>query len=221
MVCREVWSASTMEPSDAPSPIETGSEHDLRRAVRWSVASVLWTAVASSVAIAGGVVAGSLLLVVFGAVGVLDAAGSTVLALHFRHALHHERISERRERQALIAIAAGMALIAIATTIQSIHRLVSSDHDTQFSVAGTAVAAASIVALSVLATGKRRIAARIGSRALLADSHVSTMGAVLALCTSVGTVATSLLDWWWLDPVASLVVAFVALAVCIGHVRDG
>jgi divalent metal cation (Fe/Co/Zn/Cd) transporter len=189
--------------------------------VHWSIASVAWTAVASTVAIVGGIAAHSLLLVVFGAVGVLDAAGSTVLAFHFRHALHHERISERRERQALVAIAAGMALIALATSVQSVHRLVSGSHDSEFSIVGTSVAAASIVALSVLATGKRRIARRVGSRALLADSHVSAMGAVLAVCTSVGTIATNALDWWWLDPVASLVVAFVALAVSVGHVREG
>ena len=180
----------------------------------------MWTAIASTAAVIGGVVAGSLLLVVFGAVGALDGAGSIVLALHFRHALHHERISERRERQALIAIAAGMALIATATTIQSISRLANGDHETQFSVIGTAMAAASIVALSVLSTGKRRIAARVGSRALLADGHVSAMGAVLAFCTSVGTVVTNAFGWWWLDPIASLPVAFVALAVSIGHLRE-
>ena len=210
-----------MQPLHASSSIESGSDHDLRRAVRWSVASVVWTAIASSVAIVGGILAGTLLLVVFGAVGVLDGAGSIVLALHFRHALHHERISERRERQALVAIAVGMAVIALATTAQSVHRLVAGHHDTQFSVVGTSVAVVSIGVLAVLATGKRRIASRIGSRALLADSHVSAMGAVLAACTSVGTIATYTLDWWWLDPIASLAVALAALAVSIGHVREG
>ena len=208
-----------MQPLDAHSSIEP-DEHDLRRAILWSVASVVWTAVASSIAIVGGVVAHTMLLVVFGAVGALDGAGSTVLALHFRHALQHERISERRERQALVAIAAGMALIAIATTVQSVQRLISENHDTHFSIIGTAVAAASIVALSVLAAGKARIAARIGSRALLADSHVSAMGAVLAICTSMGTIATHAFDWWWLDPIASLLVAFVALGVSLWHLRD-
>src|SRR4051794_30001379 len=150
-----------MQPRDPSASIEPGTEDDLRRAVRWSIASVAWTAVASSVAIVGGIAAHSLLLVVFGAVGVLDAAGSMVLAFHFRHALHHERISERRERQALVAIAAGMALIALATTVQSVQRLVTSEHGTDFSVVGTAVAAVSIPALAVLAAGKHRLPARI------------------------------------------------------------
>jgi len=202
---------------DAPTSIDD----TLRSAVRWSVASVAWTAVASTIAIVGGVIAHSLLLVVFGAVGALDGAGSIVLALHFRHALRHERISERHERRALIAIATGMALIAVATTIQSVQRLINANHDTHFSVIGTAVAAASIVALSVLAAGKSRIAGRIGSRARLADSHVSAMGAVLAACTSLGTVATNAFDWWWLDPIASLVVSFVALGVSVSHLREG
>jgi divalent metal cation (Fe/Co/Zn/Cd) transporter len=190
----------------------------LPRALWWSIASVAWTVCGSTAAIVSGVAVGSLLLVVFGAVGLLDAVGSIVLIEHFRHALHHETISEERERRALLAIASGMAVIAVATTIESSHRLVSRNTG-EFSAVGTAVAAASIVALAILGAGKLRIGARIDSRALVADGHVSMMGSVLAVCTCVGTIATSALDWWWLDPAASLVVAFVAVGVAASHLR--
>ena len=181
---------------------------------------MVWTVAASTVAIGSGVTAGSLLLVVFGSIGALDAAGSLVLVQHFRHALRHETISVARERRALLVIASGMAAIAVATAVESVHRLARHGASTEFSAVGTGVAGASIVALAVLATGKHRIGGRAGSRALLADSQVSMLGAVLAACTCAGTVASDVLGWWWLDPSGSLVVALVAAGFAVGHLRQ-
>ena len=181
---------------------------------------MVWTVAASTVAIVSGVTAGSLLLVVFGSIGALDAAGSIVLVQHFRHALHHEAISIVRERRALLVIASGMATIALATAVESVHRLARHGASTELSAVGTGVAGASIVVLAVLATGKHRIGGRVGSRALLADSQVSMLGAVLAACTCAGTVASDVFGWWWLDPSGSLVVALVAAGFAIGHLRQ-
>src|SRR4029077_13947867 len=75
-------------------------EH-LRAAFRVSVVSVAWTVSASAIAIVSGIVARALVLVVFGLTGVLDAAGSWTLALHFRHAIKHETVSLAREELAL------------------------------------------------------------------------------------------------------------------------
>jgi divalent metal cation (Fe/Co/Zn/Cd) transporter len=195
------------------------SETDLRTALHWSMASVVWTVAASTAAVVAGITAGSLLLVVFGSIGALDAAGSVVLVLHFRHALHHEAISGVREHRALLVIASGMAAIALATAVESVHRLARHGASTEFSAVGTGVAGASIVVLAVLATAKHRIGDRVGSRALVADSQVSGLGAVLALCTCAGTAASDAFDWWWLDPAGSLVVALIAVGFGFGHLR--
>ena len=82
-------------PNNVPS-----AEH-LRAAFRVSVLSVAWTVAASATAIVSGFVAHALVLVVFGLTGVLDAAGSWTLSLHFRHALKHETVSVAREELAL------------------------------------------------------------------------------------------------------------------------
>lgn len=174
--------------------------------------------IASATAIASGLAAASLLLVVFGAIGTLDAAGSAVLVVHFRHAIHHEAISDRHERLALVAIAAGMGVVAMAATAASINRLVDHGHVGDSAV-GTAIAALSVVALSVLARGKAHVGRTVGSRALIADAHVSLIGAVLALFTTTGTVVTAAFDWWWLDPWGSLLVALVAFGVAASHAR--
>jgi divalent metal cation (Fe/Co/Zn/Cd) transporter len=198
----------------------SSSSYDLVLAHRWSLASVVWTVIASTTAIIAGIVAGSLLLIAFGAIGVLDAIGSTVLVVHFRHAHHHQTISERRERRALIAIAGGMAVIAIATSVESVERLFSH-RIPDSSAVGTIVTATSVIVLAFLGATKGRIGRRVGSRALVADGHVSVMGAGMALFTVIGMTAAATLDWWWVDPSGSLLVAAVAVVVAGSHARVG
>jgi divalent metal cation (Fe/Co/Zn/Cd) transporter len=193
---------------------------ELRRAIRWSAASVAWTVGSSSVAIVAGLANGSILLVVFGSIGAMDLIGSLVLVAHFRHVLRHQSVSERRERAALLAIALGMGVITVGTiVISSLHLI---EHSTvQSSVAGSAVVGSSIVALGVLTVGKRRVARRLGSRPLLADSQLSTIGASLAAFTTAGTVAATSPGWWWLDPVGSLLIALAGTVAAVGHARSG
>ena len=191
---------------------------DLRAAAIWSAASVLWTLLAGTAAVAAGFASGSPLLVAFGSVGTLDGVGSAMLARHFRRAFRHREVSARGEHVGLLVIAGGLGLIAAGTAFESIRRLVSSTTG-EFSALGVSVAASSIFAFSVLAIGKRRVGARVASRALVADSHVSMMGASFALLTVGGAVATALLGWWWLDPSLSVAVAGIGFGLAVAHVR--
>ena len=81
--------------------LESATPGHLRAGVRVSIVSIVWTAAASGAAIAIGIAGHSLVLVAFGATGVLDAAGSATLLVHFRHALRHEAFSAAHERLAL------------------------------------------------------------------------------------------------------------------------
>jgi hypothetical protein len=82
-VSREVWSARV-----GRRPEEQHGEPQSRsiRLAR-SLVSVVWTVIASSVAIALGITGNSAVLVAFGAIGFVDALGSVALVYHFRHAL--------------------------------------------------------------------------------------------------------------------------------------
>lgn len=184
------------------------------------MASVIWTSLSSTAACLAGLASGSLLLVVFGLVGVLDLVGSVVLVVHFRHALRHQAISGHGERRALLAIALGMGAIALGTSVESARRLVEH-HTTASDWLGSAVAGSSMAILAVLAVGKGRVGRRLDSRALVADSHVSTMGAFLAAFTLGGTIAAGELGWWWLDPTGSLAVALVGTTVAVSHLHAG
>jgi divalent metal cation (Fe/Co/Zn/Cd) transporter len=187
-------------------------EVDLRAGLRVSVASVAWTVSAGTIAVVLGVGSGSLVLVAFGVIGMLDAAGSSTLVVHFRHALRHEVFSERHERVALRVVTIGMVIVGVLTAAVGLTRLASGSA-TESSPVGAVVATASVVVLALLAVRKHRVARRIPSRALFADGWLSANGALLALVTVVGTALTSTLGWWWLDPAAGTAVAAGAIGV--------
>jgi divalent metal cation (Fe/Co/Zn/Cd) transporter len=199
-------------PRDNPTDV-----FHLRSGVRVSSLSIAWTVAASTVSIAAGVGAGNLVLVAFGCTGLLDAAGSIALVVHFRHALKHETFSERHERIAFLVVTGGLVVVATATVADSLVRLVSGTHGRQ-SVAGVVVAAASIVVLALLARRKIELGRSIPSHALVADGLLSTTGAVLAAVTVLGTLVSATL--WWADPVAALLVATGALAGAVVLARS-
>jgi len=185
-----------------------------RAARRVSEVSIVWTVIASTVAIALGVVSGSAVLTAFGAIGCVDAVGSVALVHHFRHALRAAELSDRFEKRAHYIVVAGLAIIGIATIIASALRLVT-DASASTSGAGAVVAAVSLVALVALSARKQRVARRVGSRALLADGHLSAVGALQAAVALAGLVAADWLGWKWADAVAAIAVGVVALTLAL------
>jgi divalent metal cation (Fe/Co/Zn/Cd) transporter len=70
---------------------------------------------------------------------------------------------------------------------------------------GVGLSVASLVVMPVLARAKRRVAARLDSRALHADSHQTDLCAWLSAILLGGLVLNALAGWWWADPAAALV----------------
>src|SRR5207237_239707 len=126
----------------------------LRRALYLSVASIVWTLFTSAISVSLGAAKGSLLLVAFGLTGLLDAAGSAALAIHFAHALKHEDFDEKREHIAFLIVTTGLIFVGAVTFAVSIRRVAGGTHAEQLT-AGTIVAAASLVVMTVLTLLKR------------------------------------------------------------------
>jgi divalent metal cation (Fe/Co/Zn/Cd) transporter len=194
---------------DRDRELEAIEPRDLRAGVRVSVASIAWTVITSALALVIGFGAHSLVLVSFGLTGILDAAGSATLVVHFRHALRHEAFSKRHERRSLLVVTAGLAVVAVVTAAESTRRLLAHA-PSHAAPAGVMVAATSIVVLAVLAQRKGAIAARIPSPALAADGWLSATGCLLAVVTVAGTGLTSAYGWWWADPAAAIAIACAA-----------
>src|SRR6478609_4097679 len=104
---------------------------NLRSGVRISTLSIAWTVAASTVAVIAGVSASSLVLIAFGCTGLLDAAGSTALVVHFRHALKHETFSERHEHIAFLVVTGGLVVVALTTMVESVSRLLTKTQGEQ------------------------------------------------------------------------------------------
>jgi divalent metal cation (Fe/Co/Zn/Cd) transporter len=200
------------EPS-VPSR-DTFDPDTARAATRVSEVSVVWTVIASTVAIVLGAVSGSAVLTAFGAIGVVDAIGSVALVHHFRHALRSEELSDRFERRAHYIVITGLGIVGVATIFASALRLVI-DASADASSAGAFVAAVSLVALVALSARKQWLARRVGSRALLADGHLSAVGALQAAVALGGLVAAEWFGWEWADAVAAIAVGMVALTLAI------
>ena len=77
----------------------------------------------------------------------------------------------------------------------------------------------SVVVLTPLAYGKRRVATQLDSRALRGDGALSGIGAAVALLALTGLWLDDAFGWWWADRVAALVVAGIAAAEAARAVR--
>lgn len=194
-------------------------ERLLRSGHRISIVAALWTVVASVTGIWIGATLGSVALVAFGAVGVLDAAGSVTLVVHFGLARTGSHRADHAERVAFGVITLGLVVVGATTAVVSVLRLVASQGSQQ-SLSGVLIAAASLVVLSGLGLRKRWVALRVPSRALLADSHLSAVGAFLAGVTLAGTAATAAFGWWWADPAAAIGIAVVAARLGVTMIRE-
>jgi divalent metal cation (Fe/Co/Zn/Cd) transporter len=194
--------------------LEAKAPEHLRAGVRISTLSIAWTVCSSVAAVAIALTAKSLVLLAFGLTGLLDAAGSAALVVHFRHALRHEAFSERHERSALRIVTLGLVAIGALTAVESTRRLI--DHTPSRAVPeGVVLASLSVAVLAVLSVQKRAIAGRIPSRALLADGWLTATGCLLAVVTVGGTGLASAYGWWWADPAAALLVACLAIAIAV------
>ena len=69
---------------------------------------------------------------------------------------------------------------------------------------GILYAGACVVVMPLLARAKRRVAVRLNSNALHADSHQSDICAYLSVILLLGLALNAALGWWWADPIAAL-----------------
>jgi len=82
------------------------------------------------------------------------------------------------------------------------------------------LAAASLIVMPVLARAKRRLADRLGSRSLQADSTQTVLCTYLSAFLLVGLLANSLWGLWWADPLAGPAIAVIAAGIVLWRERD-
>ena len=192
-------------------PVASAREAGWLRAARWARclawASLLWMTLEGVLGIAAGLSAGSIALVGWALSSAVEGFASVIVIWRFTGS---RTLSETAEGRAQKAVAASFFLLAPYVAVESVRDLLMG-HETGTSVLGMALTAASLVLMPALGLAKRRIGVRLGSGATTGEGGQNLLCAYLAAAVLVGLAGNALLGWWWLDPVAGLAVAGVAI----------
>src|SRR5690606_7127446 len=121
-------------------------------------------AIEAVIAIAAGLVAGSIALVGFGLDSVVEVSSGLIILWQFRHS-----VPESRERRALKLMALSFFALAAYVSFESVRALLG-DHEPARSPVGIGLAVASLIIMPFLSWAQRRTGRSLGSNAVVADS---------------------------------------------------
>src|SRR3954468_8547806 len=159
------------------------------------------------VAVAAGVMAGSIALVGFGLDSAVEGFASVIIIWRFTGSRVMSQTAERRA-QKLVAIQ--FFILAPYVSVESVRALIGGEHP-DVSVLGMALAVWSLVTMPLLGAAKQRIAEEIGSAATKGEGRQNLLCAYLAGALLVGLAGNAIVGAWWLDPAVGLLIAAVAV----------
>lgn len=165
-----------------------------------------YNALEAVASIALGWLAASIALVGFGLDSIVESLSGLVLIWRLRqHGRVSEATEEDAERRAVRFVAVTFFVLGTYVLVESVRKLALREAPDP-SLAGIVLAGVSVVAMPFLAWQKRRTAAQIGSRALLADARETLACALLSVALLVGLGANYWFGLWQADPVAGMVI---------------
>jgi divalent metal cation (Fe/Co/Zn/Cd) transporter len=168
-----------------------------RRGRNLEYLTIGWNSLEAVVAIAAGIFAGSIALVGFGVDSVIETSSGAILLWRLFSGEHRERLALRLVGISFLALALYVAFDAVKSLIMR--------EPPGASYAGIAIAALSLIVMPLVARAKRRVASKLNSRAMQADSRQTDICAYLSAILLGGLGLNALFGWWWADPVAALV----------------
>jgi divalent metal cation (Fe/Co/Zn/Cd) transporter len=177
-----------------------------RRAKLLSWVSLVWMSLEGGIAITAGILAGSIALIGFGIDSAIEGVASVVIIWRFTGARMLSRAAEERA-QKLVAIQ--FFLLAPYVAFEAAQHLASAERP-EVSVLGMVLTATSLVGMPLLGSAKQRVALQLGSQATHGEGTQNLLCAYLAGAVFLGLAGNALFGWWWLDPIAALVIAAVA-----------
>ena len=175
------------------------------RLLAWS--SLVWMTVEGVVAVVAGIAAGSIALIGFGLDSAIEGMASVVIIWRFWGSRAHSEAAERRA-QKLVAVQ--FFILAPYVAFEAV-RALATGHEAETSWVGIALTIVSAALMPAFAVAKRRVGARLGSAATRAEGTQNMLCAYLSLAVLAGLLGNALAGWWWLDPLAALLIAYVAV----------
>jgi len=117
--------------------------------------------------------------------------------------LHATDTTEKRDRLAHRLVGISFFILALYVAFEAGKSLLHRE-EPDTSAVGIVLSVVSLIVMPVLARAKRRVAAKLESRALHADSRQTDICAYLSAILLGGLLLNALFGWWWADPIAAL-----------------
>ena len=174
------------------------------RLLAW--ASLAWMSVEGFVGILAGVQADSLGVVTWAASSFVEALASLIVVWRFTS---HRTLSQTSEARAQKWVAASFFLLAPYFVIEAIRKLINGG-DTHTTVLAVALTVSAIMLMPLLGYAKLRLGKQLDSGATAGEGIQNIMCAVQA-ATALVAVAGAGIGLSFLDPIAALVIAGIAL----------
>ena len=178
-----------------------------RRARLLSWLSLGWMTLEGVVGVAAGIAAASVALVGFGLSSAVEGLASVIVIWRFTGSRTHSPTAERTAQR---AVAVSFFLLAPYVAVEAVHKLVSAEKPS-VSIVGIVLTAGSLVFMPLLGRAKHRLGERLGSAATAGEGTQNMLCALLAAAVLVGLVGNATVGAWYLDPIAALLIAAVAV----------
>jgi len=175
------------------------------RALSWL--SLAWMGAEGAIAITAGITAGSIALIGFGIDSAIEGFASLVIVWRFTGG---RLLSHTAEQRAQKLVAVQFFLLAPYVGIEAVRHLVTA-HEVETSVLGMVLTATSLIGMPFLGIAKQRLADTLGSSATHGEGAQNLLCAYLAGAVFLGLAGNAAFGWWWLDPIAALLIAGIAV----------
>lgn len=178
-----------------------------RRARLLSWFSLGYMGLEGTIAIVAAILSGSVALLGFGIDSFIEGVASLVIVWRFSGSRLHSPAAEGRA-QKLVALQ--FFILAPYVTFEAVQALVGAERPDPTAL-GMALTASSVVVMPALGIAKRRLADTLASSATRGEGTQNLLCAYLAAAVFVGLAGNAIAGLWWLDPLAALLIAGVAV----------
>ena len=179
----------------------------LEKGWRLQIVTVAWNVLEGIIAVAAGIVAGSVALTGFGVDSFIETASGAVVGWRLHRELHGHSLASAEHLERRASRVAGALLIALSIFIfvGAGRRLLGFGEPAQESTVGIVLTAVSLAVMPFLGRAKLKTARELGSSAMRADAYETIACAWLSFATLACLVLNALFGWSWVDPLAALV----------------
>jgi len=174
------------------------------KALRLEYLTVGYNVAEGAASIIAGYMAGSIALAGFGFDSAIESVSGVILIWRLRKDVAAEE-EAGLEKKAVHLIALSFFVLGAYITWESAQKLYFGKRP-QPTLAGLVIAVLSLIVMPLLARAKYRVALRLKSVSLAADSTQSLVCALLSMTLLFGLGLNYLFGAWWADPASALLI---------------